>query len=217
MPSGKYVYAPYSSTLDVGTGDGFTVEAWIKRYDNNPGPLFQWDSPSGQGVTLWANYETVGGLFGVIMEADGQGHVTGIVNALPLNEFVHVALTYEASSGDTKIYTNGVLARTTNYGLLGPLKTAMNFSTWGTVRRTAPASTGCSMNQRCTIARSRRRILRISTPRAPAANASRRSAASPTRWIGQAGVSQAGAAPIGFVKLAFSLQGETPTLRKAVP
>jgi hypothetical protein len=124
--SGKYVYAPYSLSLDVGTGAGFTVEAWIKRYDNNPGPLFQWGSAAGQGVTLWANYETVGGLFGVIMEANGQGHVTGVANALPLNEFAHVALTYEASTGDTKIYINGVLVRTTNDGILGPLKTAMN-------------------------------------------------------------------------------------------
>jgi hypothetical protein len=125
--STSYISVPSSSSLNIGTGSGITVECWIKpsAYNavaGNGGPLIEWDSASVDGVNLWA----VGGniLSSVIHDTSGNVHAFQSANGLLVtNSFQHVALTYDKSSGQAVIYCNGIVAATSNLGSFTPQTT----------------------------------------------------------------------------------------------
>src|ERR1035437_1463279 len=54
--SNAYVEVPTSSSLNVGTGNGFTFETWIYPANLNPQPIAEWNNNAGDpgtGAHLW--------------------------------------------------------------------------------------------------------------------------------------------------------------------
>jgi hypothetical protein len=130
--SSSDVRVPASSNLDVGLGNGFTLEAWINPALLSidgwlPLPIFEWNSGSGYGDAsvgvqfviginngsgnLAANIEDTATGFHVIYSAD---------NILTSNVFQHVALTYDKTTGLAALYRNGVVVATNNLGVFTP-------------------------------------------------------------------------------------------------
>jgi Concanavalin A-like lectin/glucanases superfamily/Immunoglobulin domain/Cohesin domain len=108
---------PASSSLDVGLGDGLTVEAWINPSTlSQPRPIFEWSNRRGLiGVALWLSQPPSAGggpgsLFANIVEANNTSHwiptAGGIVSS---NQWQHIALTYARGSGTGTIYVNGLV------------------------------------------------------------------------------------------------------------
>src|SRR5262245_8352617 len=57
-----YLSIPSSASLNVGPGNGLTIEGWIKPADlSTSRPLFEWDSNSGQsfGAHFWSSANRV--------------------------------------------------------------------------------------------------------------------------------------------------------------
>ncbi len=110
-----FVKVHRSSSLDVGAGGGFTIEAWV-----NPSnvvswqPLVEWNSGGAYGVHLWLNVDVdgltgAGGVYANIVGTDGSEHRIGSGEArLQQNVFHHVALTFDKASGATQLYLDGV-------------------------------------------------------------------------------------------------------------
>jgi hypothetical protein len=123
---------PANSNLDVGLGNGFTLETWIKPALLSidgwlPLPIFEWNTGSGYGDAsvgvqfviginngsgnLAANIEDTATGFHVIYSAD---------NLMTTNTFQHVALTYDKTTGMAMLYRNGVVVATNNLGAFTP-------------------------------------------------------------------------------------------------
>lgn len=114
-----FVKVPASSRLNVGAGEGFTIETWVKPdTDNTVGrPLVEWNSSDagGQtfGVHLWINetFNGTGGqgaIYGNIVDTNGYNHLVGSnTGVIQPDTYQHVALTYDKSSGLASIFLNG--------------------------------------------------------------------------------------------------------------
>jgi hypothetical protein len=114
-----FVKVPASPALNVGAGDGFTIEAWINPDTDNSvaRPLVEWNSSDAGGLTfgvhLWINetYNGVGGqgaIYANIVDASGGFHFVGSdTGVIQPNTYQHVALTYDKSSGLASIFLNG--------------------------------------------------------------------------------------------------------------
>lgn len=126
--SSAYVECAASSTLDVGSGEGMTIECWVNAGDTNNGyPLVEWNSGSSIGAQLWVS--AVSGYVGVapgniflnMIDNNGAFHIlttsSGIITP---NTFSHVAVTYDKSSGVCTIFCNGTAVATTNFGSFTP-------------------------------------------------------------------------------------------------
>jgi hypothetical protein len=124
------VSVPASPSLDVGTGQGFTLECWIAPTSvAGEEPLMEWRGNGGNihnGAHFWLSvtYGEVGGagcIYANIVDSVGGLHIfaspTGIVKAGILQ---HVALTYDKASGVGKIYYNGSLVASNNLGSFTP-------------------------------------------------------------------------------------------------
>ena len=118
-----YVEIPASSSLDVGSGPGLTLEAWINPTDVTSGaihPVFEWnDAINAQttglsGVYLWVTSPGVLTANLVDANTDSTNVFQTGPNAISANAFQHVALTYNQTTGVAILYTNGVAAASTN-------------------------------------------------------------------------------------------------------
>ncbi|RKU28746.1 hypothetical protein C6497_08280 [Candidatus Poribacteria bacterium] len=107
-----FVEIPDNDSLDF--VDGFTVEMWL--YLNSP------SSGGGTGVTKSSTYK-VGPRNNLKLElriattstAFGQGGLLSETD-LPLRKWVHIAGSYDAISGDAKLYVDGELENEKNIG-----------------------------------------------------------------------------------------------------
>jgi hypothetical protein len=130
------ISVPASSSLNVGAGQGMTLECWIAPTSvANQEPLMEWSGNGGSihnGVHFWLSvtFAGVGGpgcIYANIVDSVGGLHIfaspTGIVQAGILQ---HVALTYDKASGVGKIYYNGSLVSSGNLGSFTP-KTDTSF------------------------------------------------------------------------------------------
>ena len=120
------VQALASSSLDVGSGPGLTIEAWINPSDVvNPSPVFEWnDGEGGYGVHLWLNAMGPGCLHGNLWEDGVGGHrIFSGLGLLLENRWQHIALTYDQTSGIAVLYWNGLAVATENLGSFTPLTT----------------------------------------------------------------------------------------------
>jgi subtilisin-like proprotein convertase family protein len=108
---------PSSSSLNVGLGNGFTIEGWINpSVLNNERVIVEWDNGSTWGVHFNISTPPGTGPFGTgpgclyanVIDANGNYHwlstATGLVQT---NVFQHAAFTYDKNSGTAKIYYNG--------------------------------------------------------------------------------------------------------------
>jgi hypothetical protein len=119
--SGNHVRVPASASLNVGAGNGLTVEAWINPADSSPGPIVEWAVNGAYAVLLWANSLSSGALYGAIFGTDGSSHIiqsaSGILQA---NSFQHVAMTYDKASGIARLLINGSVAAESSLGTYTP-------------------------------------------------------------------------------------------------
>ena len=122
------VRVPASTSVDVGAGNGMTIELWLK-----PENVL-----TNQSVVEWNN-----GYFGVLLDlavpvsvgGAGPGSFCGYfkdvtyaghpvnspAGALAANTFQHVAVTYDKGSGIGAAYLNGVMVDQANLGVFRPM------------------------------------------------------------------------------------------------
>lgn len=121
-----FVHVPASGSLNVGAGDGLTVEMWIKPSDLSQWrPLIEWNNGSAYGTHFWMNVNYggslgPGSLYGNIVDANGFHHYVGTAAILEANVYQHVALTYDKTSGTARIFRNGVLIVEASVGTFTP-------------------------------------------------------------------------------------------------
>ena len=119
--STSYIPLPASPSLDIGSGSGLTIECWIQPDAAVlPGgaPIIEWDSATTDGVQLWV------GLSAAIRDTSGNANIiqapAGLLNT---NNFQHVAVTYDKSSGNAYLYYNGSIVASANFGNITPQTT----------------------------------------------------------------------------------------------
>jgi len=125
-----------SSSLNVGTGDGFTIEAWIKpKGVDKPQPLFEWNDGSKFGPHLWIGPHYFGlsgpGSFFVnivdnttpVVRDKAYHYFASQDDLLRVDYWQHVALTYDKTSGVSRLFLNGVQIESANLGIFTPLTT----------------------------------------------------------------------------------------------
>ena len=106
------VKIPASQSLDVGAGNGFTLEAWVNCSNVvSLNPIFEWNLADGTtqwGVHFYIGAGGPGSLYANVVNNEGGwetlSSAQGIVAS---NVFQHVALTYDETTGTATIYRNG--------------------------------------------------------------------------------------------------------------
>jgi len=121
------VFIPASSSLNVGLGNGLTIECWIKPGDLSVRhPLVEWNNGSTFGVHFYVSQEWggaggPGNLFANITDTGAGWHPVftgpGVLNT---NNWQHVAVTYDKTSGLGKLYLNGTEVASANLGSFTP-------------------------------------------------------------------------------------------------
>ena len=114
-----------SASLDVGAGAGLTIEAWIKPASvTTMMPVVEWNSGSGgnpYGVHLWTSVGSDGNLFANLVDTAGNYHgVQTVPGLLTTGAFQHVALSYDKTTGQGKLYLNGQVVAQENLGTFTP-------------------------------------------------------------------------------------------------
>ncbi len=119
---GGYLKVPASPSLNIGLGEGLTLEAWIKPESSPVGiPIFEWSSTGKYGVHMYANIPSVGCLYGTICEANGNLHILqSSPSALSINKFQHVAMTYQKRTGMARLLVNGLVVLERRVGSVTP-------------------------------------------------------------------------------------------------
>jgi hypothetical protein len=126
------VFVPASASLNVGTGSGFTLEAWIQPAEvTNITPIFEWNV--GDGTTAWGVHFWIcpgqpfsaspgpGELYADIVDTGGGNHqLSSNGGATAPGVLQHVALTYDKTTGLGTIYCNGVIVAQHNMGSFTP-------------------------------------------------------------------------------------------------
>jgi hypothetical protein len=119
---------PASPALDVGSGSGFTVMAWINPTDVTQNhPLFEWNDATywgvhfhiapGQPTAGSSGQAGMGQLYANIVDSTGGWHQLGSsMGVVSANDFQQVALTYDRASGLATIYRNGQIVSQQNIG-----------------------------------------------------------------------------------------------------
>ena len=130
IPAG--VKVPASASVNVGTNDGFTVEAWINPYSlNRRGPIFEWNNSHTNDVVTWGVHFMIfepqefglgaGNLIANVGEANGFDHlIFAPGGTLTTGVFQHVALTFNRADGTTRIYRNGEKVAEAVFGSFTP-------------------------------------------------------------------------------------------------
>src|SRR5262245_12896944 len=113
---------PAAVGLDVGTGNGLTIEAWIKPKDvYHRNPLVEWNrggtTSTEWGAQLWLlqpgdfGLAAGGSLFANLAEANGTAHYFYSTTAMvQTGAWQHVAVTYDKTTARARLYYNGALA-----------------------------------------------------------------------------------------------------------
>jgi len=128
--SSGIIRVPASPSLDVGQGNGFTVEVWINPANKNFQELCEWNQNSGSGAAPIGVHMEInetagdGSYWGNIVDTTGNSHnlnsATGLITT---NSFQHLAMTYDKTSGAAVLYRNGLVVATANLGLITPQTT----------------------------------------------------------------------------------------------
>ncbi|MBX7054992.1 MAG: FG-GAP-like repeat-containing protein [Pyrinomonadaceae bacterium] len=113
------IKVPGSSSLNVGVGNGMTVEMWVKPSDLYQRPLVEWNQNANLGVQFWIGGNFSSGTLTANLKdtADGSHIVQTPTAVMTANVWQHVALTYDRPSGLATIYLNGnIVAGPVNIG-----------------------------------------------------------------------------------------------------
>lgn len=109
------------SGLNVGAGNGFTIDLWINPADiSQQRPLVEWGdgAAQGQGAHLWLAVGNVSGLlYANIRDTSGANHIiSSPAGVLTANTHQHVALVYEKTFSVAILYVNGNIVATEAFG-----------------------------------------------------------------------------------------------------
>ncbi|HEX4343091.1 MAG TPA: LamG-like jellyroll fold domain-containing protein, partial [Verrucomicrobiae bacterium] len=135
------VRVPTNSSLDVGSGPGFTVECWINPSSdslNNNIPIVEWNDDTYWGVHFAIdNNGGAGDLYANVVDDGGGWHfINSGGGVLMSNVWQHVALTYDKASGVATLYDNGAIVAQQTLGTYTPRTAGRNLYIG---RRVAPA------------------------------------------------------------------------------
>lgn len=118
---------PSAANLNVGLGDGLTLDAWVNPSDvGNGHPVIEWSQPVGgppYGVHLWVGHPSrpPGYFYANIADTNGNWHVIDSAPGLVQpNMFQHVAVTYNQINGLARLFLNGAIVTETNLGIFTP-------------------------------------------------------------------------------------------------
>jgi subtilisin-like proprotein convertase family protein len=124
----SYVQVPYSPRLDVGATNGFTIEGWVRLANTN----------SVMPLVRYLNGANFAEGVGLVLNSDGQSFAPGRValymvgtngvtqtnatlNAvLGTNVWQHLAWTFDIGSGESRLYVDGALVLSHNFGVVRP-------------------------------------------------------------------------------------------------
>jgi beta-lactamase regulating signal transducer with metallopeptidase domain len=112
-----------SSSLDVGCGGGFTIDAWINPDGlDQQCPLVEWHSGSGGVSFLVVEDFGPGALYAQITDVQRTNHILVSSGGL-IQPYVyqHVAVTYDRLRGMGTLYLNGKVVALTFLGFFEPL------------------------------------------------------------------------------------------------
>jgi hypothetical protein len=113
-----------NANLNIGTNAGLTIELWVKCANAAAvGTFVEWNNGS-----IGAHIATSSGnprdVFANIVDTSGISHqVSSGANVLSNGVFLHVAFTYDRTSGLAAMYLNGAVIRSTNLGIFTPQTT----------------------------------------------------------------------------------------------
>lgn len=121
-----YIVVPQSPSLDVGAGNEFTTAAWYNvtaaPQTDGQSPILEWGLESAfvSGVHMWAH--TLGGQWGglgtganlVDINGDDGSYVISTADQLR-GQWNHVAVSYDGTTGEAKVYVDGVLKNTRSF------------------------------------------------------------------------------------------------------
>ena len=111
--SNSYIEFPNShGILDV--EESITLMCWV-RPEGQDGPIFNYNKAGAWGVHIWIVNAR---FFNRITKYGSHAFLTAIITDQPLavGKWVHVAATYDHSTGVNSIYVDGVLSKTQNIG-----------------------------------------------------------------------------------------------------
>lgn len=116
-----------AGSADVGSGEGFSLEGWLKPENvNAPHALAEWNSGSTLGVHLWMSvtgYGGAGSLFANVEGTNGTAHLLVSPAGILTSNYQHIALTYNRTSGLAKLFRNGNVVASQNFGSFRPQTT----------------------------------------------------------------------------------------------
>ena len=129
-----FVSVPAGSSLDVGLSNGFTIEGWVNPTTTaTQRPILEWTTGGNIGVHFWISADNYGGLkvgslYANLVDTGGGYHsFSSGAGLLFTNQFQHVALTYDKSSGTGRLYLNGLVVTQQNLGVFTP-ETSLNLN-----------------------------------------------------------------------------------------
>jgi len=111
------VKASASAALNVGTNEGFSIELWVNPQNVTLQPLVVWSPRAGVGAAhFYLGGYGAGSIYANVVDVNGGQHSwrsdTGLV---VVNQWQHVAMSYDKSSGLLRFYLNG--QKVTEYAL----------------------------------------------------------------------------------------------------
>jgi uncharacterized delta-60 repeat protein len=124
-------HVPANRSLDVGLDEGFSVEGWICPDISRDGAGVSWEKSRAECGVSFSLVSSNGlqGLAAVLVAREDEGIPQTIATAPDLlaeDEYHHVALTYEKSSGAAAIYVNGQVVAEKKIGSMA-LRTTNDF------------------------------------------------------------------------------------------
>jgi hypothetical protein len=126
------VKVPADPSLDVGRGDGLTVEGWINPADLSVrNEIVEWNNGATDQIIAWGIHIQMlspdefglgaGNLFADVHGVDGEPRwLMAPGGTMTTNEFQHVALTYDKSTGMARLFRNGSIVAQEAIGSFTP-------------------------------------------------------------------------------------------------
>jgi hypothetical protein len=114
-----------SSSVDLGSGPGMTIECWIRPTSvaTENQPLLIWGREGFPTVALFLSdfFYGSGSLYASVLGATGGwGLIASSAGVVTQGEWQHIALTYDQASGVARIHQNGIVRAEENWGAFRP-------------------------------------------------------------------------------------------------
>ncbi len=144
----NYVKVVANPSLDIGAGNGFTIDCWIfpSNLRGAARPLLEWNDGSGlsPGLAMWVAASGPGTLSANLVD-NSPGRTNYLISSptglVTTAGYQHVALTYsKTNNGLAKLYYNGAVVATTNLGTNITIQTSSAFDLYFGWHVTSPTS-----------------------------------------------------------------------------